>query len=67
MHRQFVRELAQKAHTDSMRQEAEKLLNASDDEIIKFLTDIANSYYCACNYCEEKTAARIVLKDLGLS
>lgn len=64
--RHFVEELAQKAHCDSMRKDAEKLIraNAPDEEIVRFLMAVASSYYCSCNYCEEKTAARIVLAEV---
>jgi hypothetical protein len=66
MHRQFIEELAQKGHNDSIRETASNLIEASDEDIISFLKDLASSRYCSCNYCEEKTAAKIVLKDMNI-
>ncbi len=49
MHRQFIKELAQKGHNNSIRETARNLIGASDEDIIRFLKDLASSQYYSCN------------------
>ncbi len=43
--RQFVRELAEKAKHQYLREDAEALTDAPDEEIVRFLHRVAASYY----------------------
>lgn len=65
MLRDFVKEIAQKGHRNSMQEDAQTLLDACAPEknLLEFVRLITVSHYCSCNYCEEKTAARIILRD----